>query len=59
MNTTEKLSKDENGKSVDSTLYRSMIGTLLYLTASRPNIMYAVCVCARYQNNPKESHLNA
>ena len=57
MSTTLKHFKDENGKSVDPTLYRNMIGTLLYLTASRPDIMYAVCICARYQNNPKESHL--
>ena len=47
------------GKSVDPTLYRSMIGSLLYLTASKPNISYNVGVCARYQANPKESHVNA
>ncbi|KAJ9566631.1 hypothetical protein OSB04_002597 [Centaurea solstitialis] len=40
-----KLDKDSNGKSVDVTLYRGMIGSLLYLTASRPNIMYATCLC--------------
>ena len=44
---------------VDQTLYRSMIGSLLYLTASRPNIMFSVCMCARFQANPKEVHLIA
>ena len=53
------LSKDEKGKKVDSTLYRGMIGSLLYLTASRPDIMFSVCVCARYQSDPRESHLQA
>ncbi|KAM2279879.1 hypothetical protein ACFX1S_040660 [Malus domestica] len=55
--TTIKLHKDPNGKSVDQTLYRSMIGSLLYLTASRPDISFSVGACARYQANPKESHL--
>ncbi|KAK1415074.1 hypothetical protein QVD17_30844 [Tagetes erecta] len=54
-----KIQSDPKGKSVDQTLYRSMIGSLMYLTASRPDIMYAVCVCARYQSDPKESHLVA
>ena len=45
------------GKSVDSYLYRSMIGSLLYLTVSRPDISYSVGMCARYQANPKESHM--
>ncbi|KAK2410077.1 putative mitochondrial protein [Trifolium repens] len=52
-----KLTKDEKGISVDQSLYRSMIGSLLYLTASRPYITYAVGVCARYQADPKVSHL--
>ncbi|KAK2428718.1 putative mitochondrial protein [Trifolium repens] len=52
-----KLTKDEKGISVDQSLYRSMIGSLLYLTASRPDITYAVEVCARYQADPKVSHL--
>ncbi|CAM8932620.1 unnamed protein product [Rhodiola kirilowii] len=52
-----KVTKDEAGAKVDQTLYRSMIGSLLYLTASRPDIAHAVGVCARYQANPKESHL--
>jgi len=53
------LDKDENGKSVDQKLYRSMIGSLLYLTASRPDIMMSVCLCARFQADPKESHIRA
>nr|GFA74030.1 putative ribonuclease H-like domain-containing protein [Tanacetum cinerariifolium] len=51
--------KDETGKDVDLHLYRSMIGSLIYLTASRPNIMFAVCACATYQVTPKECHLHA
>ena len=54
-----KLTVDLLGKSVDPSLYRSMIGSLLYLTASRPDINYNVGVCARYQANPKESHMTA
>jgi hypothetical protein len=53
------LDLDERGKSVDQTLYRSMIGSLLYLTASRPDIMFSVCMCARFQASPKEAHLVA
>ena len=45
------------GKSVDQKSYRGMIGSLLYLTASRPDIMFSVCICARFQSNPKDSHL--
>ena len=59
MSTSEKLHNDEEGKSVDETLYRGMIGSLLYLTASRPDIMLSVCICARFQSSPKESHLKA
>ena len=59
MSTTIKLDKDENGKSVDEKRYRGMIGSLLYLTTSRPDIMFDVCICARFQSCPKESHLNA
>ncbi|KAJ9565707.1 hypothetical protein OSB04_001673 [Centaurea solstitialis] len=53
------LDKDSKGKPVDVTLYRGMIGSLLYLTASRPDIMYSTCLCACYQAEPKESHLTA
>nr|GEX56244.1 uncharacterized mitochondrial protein AtMg00810-like [Tanacetum cinerariifolium] len=51
--------KEGTGKDVDLYLYRSMIGSLMYLTASRPGIMFAVCACARHQVTPKECHLNA
>ena len=54
-----KLTVDLLGRSVDPSLYRSMIGSLLYLTTSRPDISYSVGVCARYQANPKESHMTA
>ena len=53
------LDLDERGKMVDHTLYRSMIGSLLYLTASRSDIMFSVCMYARFQANPKETHLIA
>ena len=55
-----KLSPDsENDEEVDPTQYRAFIGSLIYLTASRPDIMFAVCLCARFQANPKESHMKA
>ncbi|GJZ83315.1 putative ribonuclease H-like domain-containing protein [Tanacetum coccineum] len=59
METQKPLLKDENGKEVDVHMYRSMIGSLMYLTSSRPDIMFAVCACARYQVNLKVSHLHA
>ncbi|GJS82286.1 retrovirus-related pol polyprotein from transposon TNT 1-94 [Tanacetum coccineum] len=59
METQKLLLKDEDGEKVDVHLYRSMIGSLMYLTSSRPDIMFAVCACARYQVNPKVSHLHA
>ena len=59
MSPNVKLTVDLLRKSIDSSLYRSMIGNLLYLTASRPDISYSVGVCARYQANPKESHMIA
>ena len=59
MGSSIKLDMDEKGKSVNQTKYRGMIGSLLYLTTSRPDIMYSVCLCARFQACPKESHLNA
>ncbi|GJS51417.1 ribonuclease H-like domain-containing protein [Tanacetum coccineum] len=51
--TQKPLLKDENGEEVDVYMYRSMIGSLMYLTSSRPDIMFAACACARYQVNPK------
>ncbi|GJV41355.1 hypothetical protein Tco_1419795 [Tanacetum coccineum] len=54
-----KLTKDKECESVDSTKYRGMIGSLLYLTASRLDIMFSVCLCARFQEAPKTSHLEA
>jgi hypothetical protein len=59
MTTNVKISSDLAGKPVDTSLYRSMIGSLLYLTASRPDISFSVGVCVRFQANPKESHLTA
>ena len=59
MSTSIKMDKDESGKNVDITKYRGMIGSLLYLTASRPDILFSVGLCARYQSCPKESHLSA
>ncbi|GJS48103.1 hypothetical protein Tco_0598224 [Tanacetum coccineum] len=53
------LVKDGDADDVDEHLYRSMIGSLMYLTASRPDIMFAVCACARFQVSPKTSHLLA
>ncbi|GJX96917.1 uncharacterized mitochondrial protein-like protein [Tanacetum coccineum] len=53
------LIKDEEAEEVDVHVYRSMIGSLMYLTASRPNIMFVVCACARFQVTPKTSHLHA
>ena len=58
MGSSIKLDMDEKGKLVDQTKYRDMIGSLLYLTASRPDIMYSVCLYARFQACPKESHWN-
>ncbi|WVZ51933.1 hypothetical protein U9M48_003030 [Paspalum notatum var. saurae] len=59
MSTNEHLDADVDGKPVDQYTYRSMIGSLLYLTASRPDIMFSVCLCARFQAAPEESHLTA
>jgi len=55
--TSYYLDKDESGIKVNQTMFRGMIGSLLYLTTSRPDIMQYVCVCARFQASPKESHL--
>ncbi|GKD81888.1 putative ribonuclease H-like domain-containing protein, partial [Tanacetum coccineum] len=53
METHKPLLKDADGEDVDEHMYRSMIGSLIYLTSSRPDIMFVVCVCARFQVNPK------
>ena len=53
-----KLTNDPSGESIDVTLYRIMIGCLLYLTASRLDIAFSVGVCSRFQSNLKVSHLN-
>ncbi|GJU45950.1 putative ribonuclease H-like domain-containing protein [Tanacetum coccineum] len=57
--TNKALLKDEEAEDVDVHLYRSMIGSLMYLTASRPDIMFVVCTYARFQVTPKMSHLHA
>jgi hypothetical protein len=57
MGTNGHLDLDTGGKSVDQKVYRSMIGSLLYLCASQPNIMLSGCMCARFQADPKEVHL--
>ncbi|XP_070010834.1 secreted RxLR effector protein 161-like [Nicotiana sylvestris] len=59
MSPATNLDKDEQGTPVDETKYRRMIGLLLYLTASRPDIMFSVCKCTRFQSAPQESHLTA
>nr|GEY80043.1 putative ribonuclease H-like domain-containing protein [Tanacetum cinerariifolium] len=59
MKTQKPLLKDEDGEEVDVHMYSSMIGSLMYLTSSRPNIMFAVCAYARYQVNLNISHLHA
>nr|GEY21609.1 hypothetical protein [Tanacetum cinerariifolium] len=55
----DKYGKEGTGKDVDLYLYRSMIGSLMYLTASRPDIMFAICACARHKVTLKECHLHA
>ncbi|GKC46402.1 hypothetical protein Tco_1064124 [Tanacetum coccineum] len=59
MSTEIKLTKDDEADSVDSSKYRGMIGSLLYLTTSSHDIMFTVCLCARFQENPKTTHLEA
>ncbi|GKC77420.1 retrovirus-related pol polyprotein from transposon TNT 1-94 [Tanacetum coccineum] len=54
-----KLDEDPQGKVVDPTCYHGMIGTLVYLTSNRPDLVFAVCMCARYQAKPIEKHLHA
>ncbi|CAM8909619.1 unnamed protein product [Rhodiola kirilowii] len=55
----ESLTKDDGSPKTDATIDRGMIGSLLYLTASRPGIMFSVCQCARFQAEPRESHVKA
>ncbi|GJY67779.1 retrovirus-related pol polyprotein from transposon TNT 1-94 [Tanacetum coccineum] len=57
MEIKDKLDLDQNGSPVDATKYHSMIGALMYLTSSRPDIVHATCLCARYQAKPTEKHL--
>nr|GEV67752.1 uncharacterized mitochondrial protein AtMg00810-like [Tanacetum cinerariifolium] len=59
IDTEKPLLKDQDGEDVDVHTYRSMIGSLMYLTSSRPDIMFAVCACARFQVTPKASHIHA
>nr|GEV94766.1 uncharacterized mitochondrial protein AtMg00810-like [Tanacetum cinerariifolium] len=57
MEIKDKFDLDQNGTLVDATKYHSMIGALMYLTSSRPDIVHATCLCARYQAKPTEKHL--
>jgi hypothetical protein len=59
MSTTTALDMDEEGEHVDQKEYRSMIGSLLYLMATRPDIQFSVCLCARFQASPRTSHRQA
>nr|GFB01852.1 uncharacterized mitochondrial protein AtMg00810-like [Tanacetum cinerariifolium] len=59
METSKPLLKDAEAEDINVHLYRSMIGSLMYLTALRPDIMFAVCACARFQVTPKVPHLHA
>ncbi|GKG19878.1 hypothetical protein Tco_0376977, partial [Tanacetum coccineum] len=54
-----KLDEDKEGKTVDSSHYRGMIGTILYLTASRPDLQFAIYMCSWYQARPIEKYLHA
>jgi hypothetical protein len=59
MGTNGNLDSDASGNTVDQKIYRSMIGSQLYVTTLRPNVMFSVCMCARFQALPRESHLKA
>jgi len=59
MSTTMALDEDKEGEAVDQKEYRSMIGSLLYLTATRPDIQFAMCFCARFQASSRTSHRQA
>ena len=59
MGTNGSLDNGASGNMVDQKMYRSIIGSLLYVTVSRPDVMFSVCMCARFQASPRESHLKA
>ena len=59
MSTSTKLDIDKSGESFNKKTYRVMIGSLLYLIAIRPDIMFSVGLCAKFSSNPKQSHLKA
>jgi hypothetical protein len=59
MSTTTALDADEDGERVDQKEYQSMIGSLIYLTATRPDVQFSVCLCARFQTTPRTSHWEA
>jgi hypothetical protein len=59
MGTNKNLDSDTSGNTVDQKLYRSMIGSLLYVTVSRLNVMFSVCICARFHASPRDSYLKA
>jgi hypothetical protein len=59
MGTNRSLDSDTSGNMLEQKMYRSMIGSLLYVTVSRPDVMFSVCMCARFQASPRESHLKA
>jgi hypothetical protein len=59
MGTNRNLDSDASGNMVDQKMYRSMIGSLLYVIVSRPDVMFNICMCARFQPSPRESHLKA
>ena len=58
MSPTSKHDQDENSKYIDSKFYRGVIESLFYLTINQPNIMFSICMCTRYQSNPKKSHIS-
>ena len=57
MSTSTRLDLDTDGKKINEKIYRNLIGSLLYLTSSRPDILFVVCLCALFQNAPTESHV--
>ena len=59
MGTSGSLDSDASGNMVDQKMYQSMIGSLLYVIASRPDVIFSVCMCARFQASSRESHLKA